>query len=274
MVNQQLLDYIKEQLEKGARESDVKSILLEYGWQDTDIDQGFSIVRPNNASVMAQIEKLEEANRKSGRLIRVLIVTFLLVISLLVVAAGVYWLVKNKNIEAEALQNKKAQNDIVKNEKVDIIDTKVEVPVTAPETTSATSTLTTTTTITTLPAPISTSTNPLVIKCGQIEIGTPELVKTAMKKCFQDNLKTCTSAQIIITKDVGQLGGTVTSYYETIKPNADLCSVMVRFLQNPNAEWNNKEMYCDYSKTKDFEISFADITSCKGSLYELMAKGL
>lgn len=41
MTNQQLSDYIRQQLEQGRGEEEIKSELLGVGWQETDINQAF-----------------------------------------------------------------------------------------------------------------------------------------------------------------------------------------------------------------------------------------
>lgn len=44
MINQQLLDFIKQQLLKGVDKETIKKELLEGGWAQVDIDEGFNIV--------------------------------------------------------------------------------------------------------------------------------------------------------------------------------------------------------------------------------------
>jgi len=44
MVNQQLLDYIKQQLQQGISKEQIKSSLIANGWQARDIDEAFSFV--------------------------------------------------------------------------------------------------------------------------------------------------------------------------------------------------------------------------------------
>ena len=42
MINQQLLDYIKQQSKEGIAEGDIKKALLQSGWNEVDIDAAFS----------------------------------------------------------------------------------------------------------------------------------------------------------------------------------------------------------------------------------------
>jgi hypothetical protein len=44
MVNQQLLDYIKQQLQQGANKEQIKNSLMSQGWQARDIDEAFSFI--------------------------------------------------------------------------------------------------------------------------------------------------------------------------------------------------------------------------------------
>jgi len=51
MINQQLLDYIKQQLQQGANKEQIKSSLMANGWQMQDIDEVFSLIEnPANQS--------------------------------------------------------------------------------------------------------------------------------------------------------------------------------------------------------------------------------
>ncbi|PIR67630.1 hypothetical protein COZ97_03650 [bacterium CG_4_8_14_3_um_filter_33_28] len=51
MINQKLLDYIKNQVEKGKDKNSIKSSLLSVGWQDSDIEEGFRIMDDNKNQV-------------------------------------------------------------------------------------------------------------------------------------------------------------------------------------------------------------------------------
>ncbi|MGB9743376.1 MAG: hypothetical protein ACPLW9_01535 [Minisyncoccales bacterium] len=44
MVNQQLLDYIKQQLQQGIDANQIKQVLLNNGWQNNDIEEAFNII--------------------------------------------------------------------------------------------------------------------------------------------------------------------------------------------------------------------------------------
>lgn len=44
MINQQLLDYIKQQLQQGISQEEIKKNLLRIGWHESDIEEGFNSV--------------------------------------------------------------------------------------------------------------------------------------------------------------------------------------------------------------------------------------
>ena len=50
MVNQQLLDYIKQQLQQGISKEQIKSSLMTNGWQAQDIEEGFNNIDAPNIS--------------------------------------------------------------------------------------------------------------------------------------------------------------------------------------------------------------------------------
>ena len=47
MANQQLLDYIKQQLQQGVSQDQIKNSLMSNGWQSQDIEDGFNIIGPS-----------------------------------------------------------------------------------------------------------------------------------------------------------------------------------------------------------------------------------
>lgn len=50
MVNQQLLDYLREQLKAGVSRENVKSSLLNVGWQESDINEAFETLDKENTT--------------------------------------------------------------------------------------------------------------------------------------------------------------------------------------------------------------------------------
>lgn len=55
MANQQLLDYIKQQLAEGVTEEDIKKPLLQNGWGDADINEALSALQPPTPTSSAPI---------------------------------------------------------------------------------------------------------------------------------------------------------------------------------------------------------------------------
>ena len=51
MVNQQLLDYIKQQLEKNISKEQIKSALMQNGWDVSDVEEGFTAVGPRFSGI-------------------------------------------------------------------------------------------------------------------------------------------------------------------------------------------------------------------------------
>ncbi len=47
MANQQLLDYIKQQLEEGIGREEIKNTLIKSGWTHADVDEGFLSIEPS-----------------------------------------------------------------------------------------------------------------------------------------------------------------------------------------------------------------------------------
>ncbi len=46
MVNQQLLDYVKQQLKNNVSREQIKSSLMENGWDNADVEEGFAVLSP------------------------------------------------------------------------------------------------------------------------------------------------------------------------------------------------------------------------------------
>ena len=46
MINQQLLDYIKQQLGQNVSKEQIKSSLMSGGWLVSDVEEGFNAIAP------------------------------------------------------------------------------------------------------------------------------------------------------------------------------------------------------------------------------------
>ncbi len=92
MDNQQLLDYIKQQIAEGITDEDIKKALLQNGWSDADIDGALSTLRAPTPTLSASMQLSST----------VWIIS--VVVLILVVGGGVlaYVLVTEKSVTVEA----------------------------------------------------------------------------------------------------------------------------------------------------------------------------
>lgn len=56
MASQQLLDYIKQQLQQGISRDQIKSSLMSNGWQSQDIEDGFNTVNPSGQNSVGLVK--------------------------------------------------------------------------------------------------------------------------------------------------------------------------------------------------------------------------
>ncbi len=94
MINQQLLNYIKQQLQRGVDREKIKNSLLANGWQETDINEAFVFI--NSSNLQSSPEKIpsqqfsapsQQPKRKKNKALLAII----FVIGLLVVSGGAYY---------------------------------------------------------------------------------------------------------------------------------------------------------------------------------------
>jgi len=104
MVNQQLLDYINQQIQKGVDRTKIRNILIANGWQENDVDEAFtSLNLPSQTplSVKAQLQSsptsriLSQATSyssepSSGKLKKILIIALLAIIVVFLAGGGVF----------------------------------------------------------------------------------------------------------------------------------------------------------------------------------------
>ncbi len=84
MVNQQLLDYIKQQSQQGTNNEQIKQSLLANGWQNADIEEAF-----NSINYPAQSQPASNFSNKAPVQIWKIIVASL--IGVVVVGGGIYF---------------------------------------------------------------------------------------------------------------------------------------------------------------------------------------
>lgn len=103
MVNQQLLDYIKQQSQQGISQEQIKSSLMSSGWQEKDIEEGFAFIQnpvsqsqpvpaapsPATASLPGAAVILGQAwgiyRRRIGTFLGIMAIPLLITIALIVV---------------------------------------------------------------------------------------------------------------------------------------------------------------------------------------------
>lgn len=93
------------------------------------------------------------------------------------------------------------------------------------------------------------------------------------KDCFEKKFSLCEKTSITI--DIDLLG---TYQVEIIGTSGDGCLVKTLYLKNPSPEWDNKSMSCVYDNTLSFKAAsekvFAGITdgevNCSGSLVTIL----
>jgi len=84
MVNQQLLDYIKQQLQQGVSREQIKSFLMANGWQTQDIEEGFNTI--NSSTPIEQYSNFPtKAPMKMWKII------FVVFIGVILIGSGVYF---------------------------------------------------------------------------------------------------------------------------------------------------------------------------------------
>jgi len=93
MVNQQLLDYIKQKLQQGMSREQIKSSLIADGWQEADINEAFvSIDSQNQLSSQENIstQQFPTSFQKPVRKINKTLLAVISIVGILVVAGGIF----------------------------------------------------------------------------------------------------------------------------------------------------------------------------------------
>lgn len=91
MINQQLLDYIKQQSQQGASREQIKSSLLANGWQTSDIEEAFNTpVSPNQPTAPNDISSQSFSPQPSKRLNKILLAAIFIIGGILIIGGGVF----------------------------------------------------------------------------------------------------------------------------------------------------------------------------------------
>jgi len=85
MITQELIDYIKQQLNQGVEKEKIKQLLLANGWQNEDIEKAFEIIAQPSMTQTSEIQKFISPKKKRIKKIIAIILgifVFLLIIDL------------------------------------------------------------------------------------------------------------------------------------------------------------------------------------------------
>ncbi|HHD80394.1 MAG TPA: hypothetical protein ENK99_02110 [Campylobacterales bacterium] len=125
MITQQLLDYIKQQLEQRVGKEQIKSILLNNGWQENDIEEGVRKVEENQTNLSTsqnnQIENNPTSNFPSDNNQnhpnqKLFWISGIVVLTILVIISGIFYFSSSKKTEQES--KKVAQNQFNQNQNI------------------------------------------------------------------------------------------------------------------------------------------------------------
>lgn len=82
MINQQILDYIKQQIQQGVSREQIKSSLMTNGWQSTDVEEAFNLINTQGQLSQSDIAQRPKSFNKTALLA-------IIVIGVLVIGGGV-----------------------------------------------------------------------------------------------------------------------------------------------------------------------------------------
>lgn len=93
MVNQKLLDYIKQQLQQGFNREQIKRSLSETGWQEADINEAFTLIDSPNVSIPPEgmpSQLLSALPQQPERRINKTLLVVVLIIGVLILGGGAF----------------------------------------------------------------------------------------------------------------------------------------------------------------------------------------
>lgn len=85
--------------------------------------------------------------------------------------------------------------------------------------------------------------------------------------CFDEEFSSCAPKGAFITAYVSD---TLSYRYEIVGKDGDKCNMKSFYPSNPNPEWENKEMVCEYDNSKSFDEAVKGWNGCEGELWDLM----
>ncbi len=90
MINIEIIEYIKRQLQMGDTQEKIKSDLLANGWTDADINEAMISIVPQNIPIMAQSNEIKSPRKISS------IISIIIILVLIVSTVFAYKIYKNK----------------------------------------------------------------------------------------------------------------------------------------------------------------------------------
>lgn len=95
MVSQQLIDYIKQQLEQGMSDEQIRQSLLANNWQLNDIEESLSVLRATSTEQSSIVFSNAKPKNKLGKIVGVIIILVALIVT---VAFGFFiWKTQNRS---------------------------------------------------------------------------------------------------------------------------------------------------------------------------------
>ncbi|MFA5095063.1 MAG: hypothetical protein WC447_00130 [Candidatus Paceibacterota bacterium] len=155
MINQPLLDFIKQQLQVGSTKEKISSDLLANGWNSQDIDEGFKAVNipilniPSGSPVssyghidtsispITPITSSQPKTHSSKKVFKIFLI--ILVLFLLAEGASIYYL-RNYSVNSSDITNTVQQSEIPLQTPVQTDNTQIVIPAEQPDSTTPTST--------------------------------------------------------------------------------------------------------------------------------------
>jgi len=77
MINQELINYIKQQIERGISKEEIRKLLLDNGWQNSQIDEAFNLLEPKESNILNQ--------KRPKKLGKIIFITIALIIFLIII---------------------------------------------------------------------------------------------------------------------------------------------------------------------------------------------
>src|SRR3989339_25258 len=119
MINQQLLNYVKQQLLQGVEKEEIKSALIKNGWREIDIEESFISV--NGSVPSPQPPSGQYSNFSVKEPIKTWKIVVPVVVGLILLGAGAYFIFQNFYNPTEEGSNK-----ITEEQNIEVVDQPTE----------------------------------------------------------------------------------------------------------------------------------------------------